>query len=268
MNADGTSQVQVTNLPDGACQPAWSPDGQRLVFVEPCPGRQDQYPGSHLDVLSADGSGLTVLPTVSGGDFDPAWSPDGKQIAFTSLRDGSPQIYVIHLDDNSVTQLTQASQDAIWPAWSRQPAWSPDGTQIAFTAKREGVFQIWTMNPSGGDQAQIIRNGSDYWDFLPSWSPDGKTVLFSETRGAQLLGWLMTYTVGDQQTITGQEQPGGSYATRARYSPDGNWIVCEGTENGTNYDIYRLSSDGKERIRLTNDSALDFDPVWRPLPLP
>jgi len=265
MNADGTSQMQVTNLADGACQPDWSPDGQRIVFTSPCADRLDQYPGSHLDVVQVDGSGLIVLPGAPGGDFDPAWSPDGKQIAFTSVHDGSPQIYLIHLTDNSVSRLTQTSQDNICPVWSRQPAWSPDGSQIAFTAKREGVFQIWVMNPAGGDEAQIIRNGSNYWDFLPSWSPDGKTLLFSETKGQQLLGWLMTYTIGDQQNITGHEQAGGSYATHGRYSQDGSWIACEGTENGINYDIYRLSSDGKERVRLTTDPGLDFDPVWRPL---
>jgi len=264
MNVDGTQQIQMTNLPEGACQPDWSPDGQRIVFTSPCPGRQDQYAGSHLDVIQADGTGLTVLPTAAGGDFEPAWSPDGKQIAFTSLRDGTPQIYLLNLADNTVSRLTQTSLDNIWPLWSRQPAWSPDGSQIAFTAKREGVLQVWVMNNSGGDQAQVIRNGSAYWDFLPSWSPDGKSLLFSETKGAQALGWLMTYTMGDPQNIGGREQSGGSYATHGRYSPDGTWIAFEGTENGANYDIYLLSSDGKVRTRLTTDSAPDFGPAWRP----
>jgi Tol biopolymer transport system component len=268
MNADGTNPVQVTNLPDGACQPDWSPDGGRIVFTSPCTDRQDQYPGSHLDVINVDGTGLTTLPTAGGGDFDPAWSPDGKQIAFTSLRDNTPQIYLINLADDAVSRLTQASLDNIWPLWSLQPAWSPDGSQIVFTAKRLGVLQIWVMNSLGGDQAQIVRNGSDYWDFLPSWAPDGKSLLFSETKGPQALGWLMTFALGDQQNIGGRGQSGGSYATRARYSPDGSWIAFEGTEDGINYDVYRLGSDGKGRTRLTTDPALDFDPVWRPLGIP
>ncbi len=37
---------QVTNLADGACQPDWSPDGKRLVFISPCSGQKENYAGS------------------------------------------------------------------------------------------------------------------------------------------------------------------------------------------------------------------------------
>jgi hypothetical protein len=35
-NVDGTGVKQLTTMTDGACQPSWSPDGQRLVFTSPC----------------------------------------------------------------------------------------------------------------------------------------------------------------------------------------------------------------------------------------
>ncbi len=53
---------QLTTMTDGACQPSWSPDGQRLVFTSPCRDDQDRYPGAGLWLIQADGGGLTSLP--------------------------------------------------------------------------------------------------------------------------------------------------------------------------------------------------------------
>ena len=48
VNVDGTGLVPLTNLPDGACQPFWAPDGRALVFTSPCEGSQETYPGAGL----------------------------------------------------------------------------------------------------------------------------------------------------------------------------------------------------------------------------
>ncbi len=97
INADGIDLHPITNLPEGACQPSWSPDGARLVFTSPCSHNTDSYRESSLYLINADGSDLTPLNSTPGGDFDPAWSPDGKHIAFTSLRDGHKEIYLMEV---------------------------------------------------------------------------------------------------------------------------------------------------------------------------
>ncbi len=148
VNIDSSGMQQVTNMPDGACQPDWSPDGSRIVFVAPCLERQDEHPGARLYIINADGSNLLELPFSEEGDFDPAWSPDGQYIAFTSLRDGSAQIYSMKLPEYTVTQLTQASTDAFMPDQSYQPSWSPDGGQIVYTghSRLTNAPQIWVMS--------------------------------------------------------------------------------------------------------------------------
>ena len=273
MNADGSDTRQVKNFTYGVCQPAWSPDGMRLVVVSPCPKRQEQYPGAKLYIINADGSGLpSELPSADGGDFDPAWSPDGTRIAFTSLRDGSRQIYVLNLGDNSVTRLTEASSDVKLPDWSSQPAWSPTGTQIVYTghSRLTNAPQIWVMSNTGQGPKVLIPRGEELWNFLPDWSPNGKTILFGETQGDQELGWLMLF---DYQTTNVVHLRGGAFGTSGDYSTDGMWVVYETKDSEDlgrkDYDIYRIQADGLGAItRLTNAPSMEFDPAWRPAVIP
>jgi serine/threonine protein kinase len=272
MNSDGSNPLQITNLTFGACQPSWSPDGERLVFTSPCSKRQDDYPGANLYIINSNGSNLIPLQTGAEGNFDPAWSPDGTRIAFTSLRDGSRQIYVLTLGNNQVTRLTGVSRDVRLPDWSMQPAWSHSGTQIVFTGHGllTDSLQIWEMSDAGLGQSFLIHRGADRWNSLPDWSPDGKTILFSETMGAQELGWLMRF---DSETLSVDHLRTGASGTHGDYSPDGAWVAYESKDNeDTNrqdFDIYLVRSDGTGAIvRLTNALTMEFDPAWRPIIAP
>ena len=270
MDADGSNIQQVTNMADGSCQPAWSPDGARLVFISPCLKRQQQYPDAKMYLVNADGSGLTELVSEPGGDFNPAWSPDGTRIAFTSLRDGLPNIFMLTLSNNLVSQLTEPSSDVRQPDWSMQPAWSPSGTQIVFTSHSPftNALQIWVMSDAGRGQTFLIHRGSTLWNSQPVWSPDGKTILFSETSGNQLLGWMMRFDFEHQSEKVVHLRME-TYGTHGDYSPDGIWVAYESLDiqdsERVDYDIYLIKADGTGPIsRLTNTRRMEFDPAWRP----
>jgi Tol biopolymer transport system component len=81
MNADGGSQINLTNGPESDSEPAWSPDGARIAFVV-----SSWTYGSDIHVMNADGSNRSRY-TNSGGSYGAAWSPDGTRIAFASYAD-------------------------------------------------------------------------------------------------------------------------------------------------------------------------------------
>jgi eukaryotic-like serine/threonine-protein kinase len=259
----GDQAIAVTNMPGGACQPSWSPDGIRLVFISPCAIKKDTYQGSGLYIINADGTGLVQLPTApGGGDFEPAWSPDGKTIAFTSLRDGYMQIYTYGLEDADIKRLVKT--DINKPA--RQPSWSPDGRQIVYAYQRITTYELWQMSSLGSNEKQLFLSGDVLSNQYPIWSPDGDYILFSQRSQTDFtFPNLFSLKVGDNSAAL-RVNMGVLSVEDVDYSPGGSWIAYEsGGDRG--YHVLYSTPSGANQARITEDVTFDdFDPAWRPIP--
>lgn len=257
------SVTQITNIPNGACQPSWSPDGLKLVFISPCKGMDDIYFNASLYIINADGTDLVQIAPGSGGDFDPAWSPDGKSILFTSLRTGQMEIFSIDAED--LTFITQITKGAA-RVEARYPAWSHDGSQIVYAVKRFGVYQIWIMKADGTEQEQIIRSGVAYTDYLPAWSPSGDLIIFNQRCATVFCNpYLRSVSSTDRSDTQGQRMQINLVTIQnVDYSPDGFYLAYEGVEEDNNVDVFYMTAAGGGRTRITTDKGPDFHPVWRP----
>jgi TolB protein len=116
MEADGTNVQRMTDQ-GYAVSPAWSPNGQFLVFAwirhygPGAPGAQDIY---IMDIASKQ----WVQLTHDGGRNDfPSWSPDGRHIIFQSSRSGSEQLWTMLADGTNQKQVTTSGSNT-------QPNWS------------------------------------------------------------------------------------------------------------------------------------------------
>jgi TolB protein len=116
MDADGTNVQRITDQ-GYAVSPAWSPNGQFLVFAwirhygPGAPGAQDIY---IMDIASKQ----WVQLTHDGGRNDfPSWSPDGRHLVFQSSRAGGEQIWTMLADGTNQKPLTSTGSNT-------QPNWS------------------------------------------------------------------------------------------------------------------------------------------------
>jgi serine/threonine protein kinase len=264
INIDGTGVQQLTNLDDGACQPAWSPAGDQLVFTSPCRANQEQYPGSSLWLISVDFAGNASDPsqlrTAPGGDFDPAWDPNGGRIAFTSVRDNRPQIYVMDINGENLANLNSDL------AHNRQPAWAPSGSQIVFTSTRGGQTEIWRMPAGGGDVSRFSFSSGDERDVHAAWSSDGQLILY-ERRSSGIPRLIAApFSEGGYRTnrVCPEGQRAAQPMSEPSWSPDGQWVVFESWPDGVNHNVAIMRSSCTNYFEVSSDPALDFDAAWRP----
>ncbi|MGH8532850.1 MAG: TolB family protein, partial [Gammaproteobacteria bacterium] len=170
MNADGSEQARITHGHGRQALPAWSPDGEKIVFVSERDG------AAEIHVVRVNGDDKDRLTTVGDNSY-PVWSPDGQQIAFASRLDGDWEIYVMDANGTDVRRLTHDKGN------DRFPSWSPDGRRIAFASNRGGDWEIYAVDPEGGIATNLTNNPAteDATDARPFWSPDSTRIIFGST---------------------------------------------------------------------------------------
>ncbi|NIV72331.1 hypothetical protein GWN26_09460, partial [Candidatus Saccharibacteria bacterium] len=189
----------------------------------------------------------------------PAFSPDGSKMAYMSNADGDFDIYVLHLKERLLIQLTDA------PNRDGTPVWSPDGSQIAFQSFRDGHSQIYLMDADGRNQINI--SNSDSHDEHPFWSADGKRFLFCSDRSGtereedhNIDIFEMNTAGSNVRQITATPE----VETYASWSPDGKKIVCRKILPNGDWEIVVMNSDGSNPQNISNHAGIDGWPVWSP----
>ncbi len=178
--AGGTARRLTGDLQD-ASLPAWSPDGQRLIFQS---YRDGNY---HLYLIDSDGGKPRQLTTGKFDHREAVFSPNGKQLALSSDRDGSYGIWLLDVGSGDLTKLTTA------PAEVAAPRWSPDGTRIIFTVDETSIDAVTIATGARETLVKAVGEQVDEVDdrvkvYGPAFGPDGKTPSYVKLhRGAASL---------------------------------------------------------------------------------
>ena len=163
MGANGENPTALTTGPvsePSDVAPAWSPDGQWIVFSRT----------GELHRIRPDGTMLTPIPCPAGPCNHPSWSPDGASLAYTGLSDDSGDgvgenydIYVMDLGSGVSQRLTTS------PDQEDSPKWSPDGSAIAYHRVVNGQIHVFRMQADGS--AAVDLTNQPISETHPAWGP-------------------------------------------------------------------------------------------------
>jgi Tol biopolymer transport system component len=161
-------------------QPAFSPDGERIVF------RSDRN-GGGLFVMGRTGE---AVRRVTRRGFNPSWSPDGTRVVYAlenvqltpQNAEGKSGLWIADVETGEESLLAEV--DGV------QPVWSPNGRRVAYVSRHldsSGQMNILTIAVEGGTPVEATRDAAADWS--PAWSPDGKYLYHASDRGGSMNLW-------------------------------------------------------------------------------
>ena len=149
INADGSSEAQLTYLNGISGTPRWSYDGRFVAF--------DYRPKEHSEIYQIDAAGGTarLVPTIPGADNTvPSWSHDGKWIYFASNRGNEPtQVWKVPTSGGAPVQLTKNGGMA--------PIESGDG--FVYYSKSLFSTDIARVPTGGGEETLVMKDFGHDW---------------------------------------------------------------------------------------------------------
>jgi len=211
MNADGSSQRQLTNHPMDDFCPLASADGKFIFFTSTRSGdrqiwrmktdgsdcvqitkREGGYPifvspdGGEVFYLSATDMKIWKVPT-SGGDetlffekrvFYPAFSPDGKYLAYFDKDIKNADSYILELvanDNSSDPSFFKLPDESTIPG---QIAWASDSRSFFYPSSVRSKTTFWRQQLTGGLPEKVSAPSSDEEIVHLAVSPSGNKLAY------------------------------------------------------------------------------------------
>jgi Tol biopolymer transport system component len=283
--------IQLTDQFDRAGQAFFSPDARWIAFRAVAHG-QHQYQLFlaktvwNQSEMTGIEKPICITPKDSrseGGSF----SNDELTLIFSSTAGASvtagdkypPQMRIFRADGwegaLSMTDFNTGINLARHPVlgdavYNAQARFSPDSQHIVFTSTRSGHPNLFVMHPDGTHVVQLTKTAGA--DDQASFSPDGKHLVYCSVRDANHFEQVY---VGDLAVDKDGEITGLSAERALTYDENNNlnpcWfndskhiIYATSRHGASNYELYLMVSNGRQKTRITYSPGADLFPVFSP----
>lgn len=222
--ADGRVEPVHPDETRAEFEPACSPDGRKLAFVQSRGNLnlvlvvQDLVAGKDLDVPV--GSGFA-------GPRSPCFTPDGSRVVFSFADEGRQKLYWVGTSDPATHVLVDS------PGVNNWPDVSSDGKRLVFASSRDGDYDLFACDADGKRQRRLAESPGR--DVRPRFSPDGRRIAFTSGRDGNDEIYVCDADGRNPRRITNHPERD-DYAA---WHPDGRRLVLVGERHGK-YDLYLI----------------------------
>jgi Tol biopolymer transport system component len=284
----GGEATRITSGQAYDMQPAFSPDGKKLVFIS------DRNGSENVWVANADGTKARAITTTERENYmSPTWAPDGEYVIAAK----GAQLWIYHESGGSGVQMTGGpSGPAPAPGAAAPPApailgpvfgkdaqslWVnvrgsvragltarlvEDESQANYdphtprsSARVVGPYQIAQLDRENG--RLLVRTHEHEGAFRPIPSPDGKWLVYSTRYDARQALKLIDLSSGEDRWLTMDVQRDDSQGGGARdrdvypksaFTPDSKSLI-------TSYDgkIWRVAVPTGEAVEIPFTAKVD-----------
>jgi Tol biopolymer transport system component len=268
---------QLTTTEDTESTPAFSPDGESIIYSALTKDRK----GACLFSRTLDGKTVRRITNDAGvSDSMPSYSPDGDRIAFVRAHRNRPyslggwtwdnmDVYVMRKDG---TGLRRVSSHNYYQAAS--PCFIDGGKTLVYAADGDhpdsGTY-LFTVPADGSQPPKRLTappnpGGDNFaWGSDPSTSPDGKRLAFISDRAAHFQYDVFVMSPDGTEIRPLSVTKISRYNQEPVFLPDGKGILfLAGTEaNQSNrpiFSLWQIDIDGKNPHRIA-DSGLFTAPL-------
>ncbi|HYO87500.1 MAG TPA: hypothetical protein VER79_02570 [Candidatus Limnocylindrales bacterium] len=260
-------EAGALGVDEGAWDPTFSPDGQRIVFTlsRPEAGREATGGRSHRIAVADVATGAVETVSVSGDEHTPRWSPNGQWIAYSAYEtdeagNRAADLWVASVNDSTRTRLTDFPSGSV-----TMPRWSPDGDLIGFVYSAEPSRDtLWMIgNAAGALPTQLSYAPALALDL--TWLPGGASMLavlrdFRAETSSRL--WQIPLVgIADYDGQIFPPTAAALYPDYPRFSPDGGRLALRSA-----YALALIELPGGEVALLPNSEG-NTPPVWSPAAL-
>jgi dipeptidyl aminopeptidase/acylaminoacyl peptidase len=239
--------LQLTRLGASVSSMAWSPESDAIAFSGNRFGSQDLW------VVSVPGGEVRQLTSDARMDGFPAWSPDGRTVYFQRMDEWWVDHDILAVPrEGGDLRLVASDRDFFdYTYGSRfgQPQVSADGAFIMFPSFRSGWINQWIVPVAGGDVRAVGADEADQ-DYA-AFSPDASSVAYTSNHEGTL---RLNVASVDGQGSRVLFDPGLGFIHSPRWSPDGSSIAFIMGTPTRPQELYRISAEGGDPVRLTHSS--------------
>ena len=259
--------VRWLDAPDadyGAASPAFSPDGERIAFIQRqgWASGQDAYVSELEPDMTPRGEPVR-LTEFARSVGNPVWTGDGQELLFWGENSsGQAGLWAVSAFDGSAPRLVRPSARLnSLPFYNTLSIAADESGQVHRLAFAVGTEDqdIWEVNVdgplAGRPRPLVSTNAIEAGAFV---SPDGSRVAFVSDRSGDRELWIAGRdgSRAAQLTKLGAERMG-----LGGWSPDGASILFHSFANGQ-ADIYLADPDTGECTQLTFDPSDEQQSSW------